>query len=64
MTEPVTEAMAWAKCPDPDKCRASSAEHPCIEHPCLMCYEDAGDIVAGLRLGELRFNAVPAHRQG
>ena len=45
----VTEAEAWGKCPCPDVCRANGLSHPCLE-----CWDDAGDIVAGLRLGELK----------
>ena len=45
----VTEADAWAKCPCPERCRTTDGEHPC-----LMCWEDAGDIVAGLRLEEIQ----------
>lgn len=39
-----TETDAWAKCPSQDQCRADLAS------PCLACWEDAGDSVAGLRL--------------
>lgn len=40
----VTESDAWAKCPCQDRCRAAMSK------PCLACWEDAGDIVAGLQL--------------
>ena len=48
-TPPATEQDAWAKCPDSDACRATGDKHPC-----LACWEDAGDIVAGLRLEEIQ----------
>lgn len=44
-----TTPDAWAKCPCPEACRRAGQEHPCLE-----CWGDAGDIVAGLRLEELR----------
>lgn len=37
----ITPAKAWSKCPCPDVCRATS------DDPCLCCWEDAGDILAG-----------------
>lgn len=48
MDRKVTKIEAWSKCPTSDRCRASG-----MEHPCLACWDEAGDIVAGLRLEEL-----------
>lgn len=44
----VTEEEAWEQCPCPETCRKVG-----IKHACLECWDDAGDVVAGLRLQEL-----------
>jgi hypothetical protein len=44
----VTEAEAWARCPDSNKCRGWGMKHPRLE-----CWDEAGDIVASLRLKRL-----------
>lgn len=41
----VTAADAWAKCPYPGAYHDTPGAGPC-----LMCWEDAGDIGAGLEL--------------
>lgn len=44
------EEDAWAECPAQAVCRRHDTT------PCLACWSDAGDVVAGLRLSELADN--------